>query len=129
MSKLNFKGSIANKNQLHTFQLSLFSFMDDGCRIIYSPALDLSGYGKTETEAKESFKIAFSAFVEYTSNKNSLLNELKRLGWQVSNTKLKKNKPIEAPVLAKLLESNDYLATIFDTKNFKKYNEFVELPV
>jgi hypothetical protein len=125
MTKIHFKGSVNDKIIEHQFKLSLFSFIDDGVRIIYSPALDLSGYGKTIAEAKISFELTLEEFVRYTTNKNSLQKELKRLGWEIK----KKSKPYSAPELSSMLQKNDYLASIFETKDFKKYNETVALPL
>lgn len=125
MAKIQFKGSIKDTRNIHQFELSLFSFIDEGVRIIYSPALDLSGYGKTIAEAKVSFELTLEEFVRYTSNKNSLQKELKRLGWEIK----KKSKPYSAPELSLMLQKNDYLANIFETKDFKKYNETVALPI
>ena len=125
MAKIQFKGSIKDTRNIHQFELSLFSFIDEGVRIIYSPALDLSGYGKTVAEAKVSFELTLEEFVSYTSNKNSLQKELKRLGWEIK----KKSKPYSAPELSSMLQKNDYLANIFETKDFKKYNETVALPI
>ena len=76
MTKIQFKGSVNDKMIEHQFKLSLFSFIDDGVRIIYSPALDLSGYGKTIAEAKVSFELTLEEFVRYTTNKNSLHNKI-----------------------------------------------------
>ena len=125
MAKIQFTGSIKDTRNIHQFELSLFSFIDEGVRIIYSPALDLSGYGKTIAEAKVSFELTLEEFVRYTSNKNSLQKELKRLGWEIK----KKSKPYSAPELSLMLQKNDYLANIFETKDFKKYNETVALPI
>lgn len=125
MAKIQFKGSIKDTRNIHQFELSLFSFIDEGVRIIYSPALDLSGYGKTVAEAKVSFELTLEEFVRYTSNKKSLQKELKRLGWEIK----KKSKPYSAPELSLMLQKNDYLANIFETKDFKKYNETVALPI
>lgn len=55
MAKLNFKGSIPVKDGIIETGLRLFSFVEDGVTIIYSPELDLSGYGYSFNEAKASF--------------------------------------------------------------------------
>lgn len=99
MAKIQFKGSIKDTRNIHQFELSLFNFIDEGVRIIYSPALDLSGYGKTIAEAKVSFELTLEEFVRYSSNKKSLQKELKRLGWEIK----KKSKPYSAPELSSML--------------------------
>lgn len=45
--------------------LTLISFIEDGVHILYSPDLDLPGYGYTEDEAKQSFRVALEAFLQY----------------------------------------------------------------
>lgn len=65
-------------------KLLLISFIDEnGIYIVYSPHLDLSGYGKNEKEAQESFDINLEEFIDYTIKKKTLSNVLKKLGWQV----------------------------------------------
>ena len=68
-------------------RLLLFSLKDDNkVNIIYSPHLDLSGYGKTMSDAKESFNIAFEDFIDYTFKKKTLSKVLSHLGWQVKES-------------------------------------------
>ncbi len=129
MSKLQFKGNYRQKTGEHQFELSIYSFTDDGCRIIYSPALDVSGYGKNISEAKNSFEESLEEFVRYTTNKGTLLKELRKLGWIIKAHTSKIPKKITAPRLADQLLSNEYLANIFETKEFKKFSESVSLPV
>ena len=47
--------------------LFLLEFKEGDNFIIYSPALDLSGYGKSEAEAKKSFNVALEEFSKYTN--------------------------------------------------------------
>lgn len=49
--------------------LSLIPFNEGDVIIIYSPALDLSGYGYNEKEAKESFEITLEEFLNYIIEK------------------------------------------------------------
>ena len=43
-----------------TVHLSLYSFIENKVTIIYCPALDISGYGLDEEEARKSFETIFS---------------------------------------------------------------------
>jgi hypothetical protein len=104
-------------------KLSLIEFEEDGLHFIYSPALDLTGYGKTEEEAKTSYNLAMEEFLKYTSNKETLLKELQRLGWTV-NTK----KNLAAPSLSSMIQSRSYLEEIFTEKSFRKRDETVAIP-
>ncbi len=127
--KLNFKGSFQDRNNaMHSVLLSLYSFKENGVQIIYSPALDISGYGNNAKQAKSSFEITLAEFVKYTTNKGTLFTELKKLGWQVPR-KNAAYKKFSAPRLEKQLTTNDYLADIFNSKEFTKTNKKVELPV
>jgi hypothetical protein len=104
-------------------KLSLIEFEEDGLYFIYSPALDLTGYGKTEKEAKQSYNLAIEEFLKYTTHKETILQELERLGWTIS-----KKKKLSAPSLSALLQSRSYLDEIFTEKNFRKTDETVSIP-
>jgi hypothetical protein len=45
--------------------LSLVEFMEDNFYIVYSPALDLSGYAMTAEEARQSFTETLAYFLEH----------------------------------------------------------------
>lgn len=104
-------------------KLSLIEFEEEGLHFIYSPALDLTGYGKTEEKARESYNLAMEEFLKYTSNKETVFQELERLGWTISN-----KKKVKAPSLSSLLQSRSYLEEIFTEKNFRKTDETVAIP-
>ena len=103
--------------------LSLIEFEEDGLHFVYSPALDLTGYGKTDEKARESYDLAMEEFLRYTSKKGTALKELQRLGWKVS-----KQKKVSAPSLSSLIQNRSYLEEIFTEKNFRKTNERVAIP-
>ena len=42
----------------------ILQLFNGGLTVIYSPALDLSGYGSSEDEAKGSFEIALEEFIK-----------------------------------------------------------------
>lgn len=73
--------------------LHLISFEEDGNHIVYSAAMDMTGYGKSEAEAIKSFEITLEEFVRYTMAKNTMYNELERLGWSISGKNQKTAKP------------------------------------
>lgn len=110
------------KNSVNV-KLSLIEFEEDGLHFVYSPALDLTGYGKTEEEATESYHEAMEEFLIYTTNKQTILDELERLGWTVSN----KNK-VSAPSLPELIQNRDYLVQIFTDKEYRKVDRTVRIP-
>ena len=50
--------------------------------IFYSPALEISGYGKTIEEAQADFHNAVKIFVEETTASGTLERALESLGWK-----------------------------------------------
>ncbi len=76
---------------------------EDGIHFAYSPALDLTGYGKSKEEAKRSFEITLDAFAKYTHNKGTIYKEPERLGWTIN----KKKRRVKAPGYEEMLEDNE----------------------
>lgn len=126
MSDFTLNASFKNYNTGVETKLSLFSFEEDGLNVIFSPALDLFGYGKTEQEAKESFITVLQEFINYTSNKKTLFKELERLGWKIKGSK--RNRKLKSPDVATMVKENKELSDLFENKSFKKYDQVVELP-
>jgi len=106
--------------------LPMIVFEEDGCNIVFCPALDVSGYGKSEDEAMHSFTHCLGEFFQYTTNKRTFHNELIRMGWKIKNTKIQKMIP---PPMSKLLETNDNFSRIFNDHSFRKIDRSVEMPV
>jgi len=50
--------------------------------VVYSPALEISGYGKTHKEAEDDFHNAVKIFIEETTAKGTLEKALQTLGWK-----------------------------------------------
>jgi len=124
---LSFKGQYANKGSAIKANLLLIYFVDnDGNHIIYSPHLDLSGYGKSEIEAKHSFEDAFEELLDYTIKKKTLGKLLQQLGWEVKGS-IKHPRKIVMPKLKNVLE-NQYISEIFDKYETKTFHQPVQLP-
>ena len=126
MSSLKFSGNLGDDKTAIKTELSLIYFVEEGTHIIFSPALDLSGYGNDEQEAKDSFEIVLQEFISYGMNKKTLMQDLKEHGWKIKGNK---NRPkIQSPDLSEMLKSNSELEDIFQTKNFQKYNRDLLIP-
>lgn len=106
-------------------KLPIIIFEEDNCYIFYCPALDLSGYGKTEPEASNSFNEVLSEYFRYTTNKGTLTEDLKKLGWTIRK---KINKRASPPSLGKLLETNKDFSRIFNNHDFRKTDKEVRIP-
>ena len=44
-------------------------FEDSGCKIVYCPSLDVAGYGRTDEEAEESFRITLEETLKYINER------------------------------------------------------------
>jgi hypothetical protein len=104
--------------------LSLVEFEEDNVTIIYSPALDLSGYGYSQPEAKQSFSEALHEFFRYTSNKKTLDKVLKDLGWAIRGSK--KKPKFNPPKDSDLVALNPLYNEIVNSKSYKVSREEVE---
>jgi hypothetical protein len=122
---VQFSGDYNTPHEHISMSLPLIEFEEDGSQIIYCPALDVSGYGKDEAEAKQSFEIVLQEFFRYTLNKKTFFNELIRLGWKVK----KGHKPMTPPQMCDLLETNENFSRIFNQHDFRKFDKKIEMPV
>ena len=105
-------------------KLPIIIFEEDNSHIFFCPALDLSGYGKTEGEASDSFENVLSEYFKYATNNGTLAKDLRRHGWIVRKNMKKKASP---PPLSKLLETNDDFSRIFNNHDFKKTETVISL--
>ena len=109
-------------------QLLLFHFTDENSvHFIYSPHLDLTGYGTDPAEAKRSFEIVLEDFIDYTLKKKTLAKVLTELGWTLKGS-AKKPKRILAPSITSVIKDNKYVSEIFDKYPVNTYHQEVGLP-
>lgn len=125
MSKLGYRARFVGSETTVEMELSLLRFKEDDIVFIYSPALDLTGYGKDGTSARRSFQLTLTEFVRYATNKGSLHSELKKLGWKVGGTKSRPR--FDEPLLDELFQARPYLTEIIREKDFHRYTESVSL--
>ncbi len=124
MAKLHLTADLGFGNEKYNVGLSLVEFEEDNVTIIYSPALDLSGYGYNRIEAEESFSEALREFFRYTTNKKTLNEVLKNLGWEIGGSK--KKPKFNPPKDSDLIFSNPLYNDIVNNKNYKVSREEVE---
>ncbi len=128
MSHYIFNKGIQKDSNLIKIRLLLIHFKDENnIHFIYSPHLDITGYGNTLREAKASFEIVLNDFIDYTIKKKTLTKVLKKLGWQMAGNE-KKPKKIVAPGIASVISENDYVSDIFDKYTTKTFHQNVEIP-
>jgi len=126
MKRKSIEISFSNENNHVKMGLTLFSFEEDNVFFVYSPALDVIGYGNDLKEAEVSFQLTLDEFLRYTNNKKTFNDELKRLGWVVGSNKKRK---IKAPSMSELLRDNEYLADIIKNPTHKVEERDVLIPV
>ena len=68
--------------EVKSMRLSLISYKDDEAYYWYCPALELTGYGDDEKQAQESFKIVLEEYIRYTTENQTLNEDLNSLGWK-----------------------------------------------
>lgn len=122
--ELGFEGTWKCPGHEAQVRLTMIHFEEDGTHIVYCPALDISGYGANEQEAKTSFETAFSEFMLFTTNKRTLHSVLAEMGWKIRS----KSKPMIPPPISKLLEDNENFRNIFDNYPYKKVDESFCIP-
>jgi hypothetical protein len=120
-----FEGSWQNSNNKILVKLSLIFFEEDDNKVVFCPALDLSGYGKTEQAAIESFKTTVDEYFHYTSNKKSLYSDLEAHGWTIPKHK---KQQITPPEMSTLLVSNIEFSRVFNHFPFRKIDQEFAIP-
>jgi hypothetical protein len=124
MANLQLTADLGFDNGKYHVGLSLIEFQEDNVIIIYSPALDLSGYGYSVDEAKKSFSEALHEFFRYTTTKKTIDKVLKDLGWSVRGTK--KKPKFDPPKDSDLVHTNPLYNEIVNSKSYKVSREDVE---
>jgi hypothetical protein len=110
-------------------RLLLIHFQDENkVHFIYSPHLDLTGYGNDEHQAKESFGIVMEDFIDYTVKKKTIGKVLTGLGWELKGSE-NRPKKIVAPSISSVIHENKYISEIFDKYRVNTFHEEIGLPV
>ena len=128
MSHYIFKGYYKNKTGYIEVKLLLIHFEDENkIQFVYSPHLDLTGYGPDLYEARKSFEIVLEDFIDYTLKKKTIGKVLKDLGWDIKGTE-KKPKKVLAPSITTIIGNNKYVSEIFDKYPTNTFHEEVGIP-
>lgn len=104
--------------------VSVMVFTEDNVNIAYIPVLDLCGYGNTEAEAFASLNTTIGEYLQYAVRKNTLIKDLKAHGWTIK----KKSKPFIAPAITDLINKNEYLHDIVNTKPYRMDHMPINMP-
>ncbi|MBN4072977.1 hypothetical protein JYT74_02940 [Crocinitomix catalasitica] len=118
--------SLKGKAQANV-SVNLVQFKQDGAYVIFAPALEVYGYGKTVQEAKDSFILGLEEFLSYTTNKNTLKSELQRLGWKIKGRKSKRK--FKIPDFSEMLLRNDRLIEIMNTQSVRTFQADIPMAI
>ncbi len=103
--------------------VSIFLWEEDSIFYVYAPALDLTGYGLSKEEARESFETVLHEFIVYTHNKKTIFKELENLGWAVN----KRKKRIISPDFEDMLSENEHFKHLYKSKDLTRDTSNVNL--
>lgn len=104
--------------------LDIFAYRENRVQMMYSPALDLCGYGYTADEAKKSFETTVTEYLRYALENNTLHEDLNAHGW----VKTTKEKEFMSPDIIKLMRSNKQLQSVM-RNNYRKVSRRISVPV
>lgn len=113
------------KNTGIKIQLTVYLFEEDEYTIAYCPALDLSGYGMNETEAKDDLQAVLTEYFIYTTNKKTIRQDLQNLGWTLKKSTHKKMTP---PSEEHIMKTNENFNHIMKTFPVRKINTPIQMP-
>ena len=113
------------KSILTSMEISVIIFKEEGSIFAYCPSLNLISYGNTEEEAKESFRFIFDEYVQYTSENNTLIEDLLKIGWKFKGNR----KKLTPPSMFESLRKNKDFSDMFNKYEFKKQHIPLAIPV
>lgn len=125
MSKKLFTARFSRGRDRIEIGVPLLCWEEDSIHFIYAPSLDITGYGNSESEAKQSFEHMVEEFVNYTHNKNTFWAELERLGWTTN----RKKKRMTAPNEEQMLEDNETYQHLQTMPNVRRHLENIAIAV
>lgn len=104
-------------------RLPVIIFREGISFIAHIPGLDLSGYGYTEEEAKESLDVVVNDYLEYTIRNHTLHSDLIKHGFVVAD-----GKKLIQPEPSELLKNNEEFNNLVKSKPFHKTDKSVHIP-
>lgn len=105
--------------------IDLILYEEETLHYVYSPALDLIGYGKTTEEALQSWEVAMEEYVRYGLENNTLIKDLQNHGWSIE----KQQNQLQPPTFSWLLQHNDQLSEVYDKHSFQKTSTAISVPL
>lgn len=119
---LNLNGVLNVDKQRVEMKLPIIYFKDENeIEILYCPSLELSGYGKSYDEAKESLKIVIAEFFTYIIHKRTITKVLNELGWN------KRKHGFIPPLNSELIQRDELYHDIVNNKPYQMLYEEIAI--
>ena len=77
------KETIEKKGNEFFVNVGVIAFEVENQWVAYAPALEISSYGESKEDARESLWKAIKTFIDDIADKNTLTEDLLNLGWAV----------------------------------------------
>lgn len=122
MATQKLQANMTIKGGVISASMELYSFVEDGVRIVYCPSLDLSAAGNTLTEAQREFEQIFKMHIEDCIENGTLREDLLAHGWK------QKQSVLNAPKATSVLSRNPMLRDIVNNRNYRKDTRSIVLP-
>lgn len=104
-------------------RVSVYTFREGENVIAYCPSLDLSGYGRTQKEAKESFGIVMKDYLDYCTREGTLHEDLVNHGWSMAS------RQAAEPALTHMIRRNRELRGILDLPHYSKFSKTANVQI
>ena len=121
----SFKAAYNTGESCINLVLGVYIFTEEGIYIAYCPALDISGYGENEQEAKQSFGEVVRQYLDYCIHEHTLTEDLQKHGWKVESIKQHKFK---SPDTVSMMKKNPDFKNLIENKEYSKYMENLSIP-
>lgn len=122
----SFKAEYQSGGVKCNFNLGVYIFKEGDVYISYCPALDISGYGKDEKEAKDSFGEVMKQYIMYCVEHGTLAEDLRGHGWKVKDNG---NGLFKSPDTESMLKRNPDFKDLLDNKEYSRYIEDISIPL
>ena len=107
-----------------SLQVGIITFKDENVYHVYCPSLNLIGCGYTEKEADESFNIVFDEYIKYTTENNTLIEDLKSCGWKINGSK-----KLSPPKISESMTLDSDFVNIVNNYDFVKRSIHAKIPI
>jgi len=121
-----YTGKLVSAKSTITINVPVYKFKEDDLHFVYTPALEIVSYDKTERKSEASFNLMLEEFFSYTTNKKTLHKSLQDLGWSVHPRS--KTKRAVAPDILTMAENNPDFKDILNTKEYQKIDCPIPIP-